>query len=164
MNVANIVDRLAALDHELGRLEALRALAQSNANTSEVARLEVEIDHVRKTRDALRDELKALTWLKTAYGDSGFATGFFRYLPSGATGPLSVTLRVTPVSRLMSDLAATAARRACSSVHSVGAMTCYAVPVSAEPVRSCIDWWATLASNESAYQNRAVTLREEPQC
>jgi hypothetical protein len=145
MNVADIVDRLAALDHQLGRLEALRALAQSNANTSEVARLEVEIDHVRKTRDALRDELKALTWLRTAYGDSGFATGFFRYPSSGATGPLSVTLRVTPVSRLMSDLAATAARRACGSVHSrFGAMTCCAVPVTAEPVRSCIDWRATL--------------------
>ena len=99
MNVADIVDRLAALDHQLGRLEALRALAQSNANTSEVARLEVEIDHVRKTRDALRDELKALTWLRTAYGDSGFATGFFRYPTSGATGPVSVTLRLTPVSR-----------------------------------------------------------------
>jgi hypothetical protein len=58
MNVDNIVDRLAALDHELGQLEALRALAQSNANTSEVARLEGEIDQVRKTRDALRDQLK----------------------------------------------------------------------------------------------------------
>ena len=54
MNVANIVDRLAALDHELGRLEARRALAQSNANTSELSRLEAEIDQVRKTRDALR--------------------------------------------------------------------------------------------------------------
>jgi uncharacterized small protein (DUF1192 family) len=58
MNVANIVDRLAALDHELGRLEARRALAQSNANTSELSRLEAEIDQVRKTRDALRDQLK----------------------------------------------------------------------------------------------------------
>ena len=58
MNVDNIVDRLAALDHVLGRLEALRALAQSNANTSEVARLEGEIDQARKTRDAFRDRLK----------------------------------------------------------------------------------------------------------
>jgi hypothetical protein len=56
-------------------------------------------DQCRYRRGVLRDELKALTWLKTAYGDSGFATGFFRYLPSGATGALSVTLKVTPVSR-----------------------------------------------------------------
>jgi hypothetical protein len=53
MNVADIADRLAALDHELGRLEALRALAQKNANTGEAARLGAEIDQVRKTRGAL---------------------------------------------------------------------------------------------------------------
>ena len=56
--MANIADRLAALDHELGRLEALRALAQSNANTGELARLETEVDQVRKTRHTLRDQLK----------------------------------------------------------------------------------------------------------
>jgi hypothetical protein len=52
MNVADITDRLAAPDHELGRLEALRALAQSNADTAEVARLGAEIDLVRRTRGA----------------------------------------------------------------------------------------------------------------
>ena len=59
MNAADIVDRLAALDHELGRWEASLALARSNADNTEVARLGAEIDLVRGTRDALRDELKA---------------------------------------------------------------------------------------------------------
>ena len=75
------------------------ALAKTNAGTGEVARLEAGIDQVRRTRDVLRDQLKLLISLRTAYGDSGFATGFFRYPTSGATGPVSVTLRLTPVSR-----------------------------------------------------------------
>ena len=100
-----------------GAVGSVKRACQDHGDIGEVARLGAEIDLVRRTREALRDELRALTWLRTAYGDSGFATGFFRYPSSGATGPLSVTLRVTPVSRLMSDLAATAARRACGSVH-----------------------------------------------
>jgi len=60
MELADIVDRLAAVDHELARLEALRALAQKNADGTAVTRLAEEIDQVRKTRDSLRDHLKAL--------------------------------------------------------------------------------------------------------
>ena len=39
MTLADIVDRLTAVDHELARLEALRALAQKNADSTEVTRL-----------------------------------------------------------------------------------------------------------------------------
>ena len=60
MELGDIVDRLAAVDHELARLEALRALAQKNADGTAVTRLAEEIDQVRKTRDSLRDHLKAL--------------------------------------------------------------------------------------------------------
>ena len=60
MTLAEIADRLAAVDHELTRLEALRALAQKNADSNVVTRLTEEIGQVRKTRDDLRDQLKAL--------------------------------------------------------------------------------------------------------
>jgi hypothetical protein len=53
-----IVDRLTAVDHELSRLEALRTLAQKNADSNAVTRLTEEIGQVRKTRDDLRDQLK----------------------------------------------------------------------------------------------------------
>jgi hypothetical protein len=56
--LADIADRLAAVDHELERLEALRALAQKNADSNAVTRLMEEIGQVRKTRDDLRDQLK----------------------------------------------------------------------------------------------------------
>ena len=59
MTLADIADRLAAVDHELARLEALRALAQKNADRNAVTRLTEEIGQVRKTRDDLRDQLKA---------------------------------------------------------------------------------------------------------
>jgi hypothetical protein len=58
MTLADIVDRLAAVDHELARLESLRALAQKNADSNAVTRLTEEIGQVRKTRDDLRDQLK----------------------------------------------------------------------------------------------------------
>jgi hypothetical protein len=58
MKLADIVDRLAAVDHELARLEALRAPAQKNADGAAVTRLAEEIGQVRKTRDDLRDQLK----------------------------------------------------------------------------------------------------------
>jgi hypothetical protein len=58
MKPADIVDRLAAVDHELARLEALGAVAQKNADSAEVTRLAEEISRVRKTRDDLRDQLK----------------------------------------------------------------------------------------------------------
>ena len=60
MDLADIVDRLAAVDHQLGRLEALRALAQTNADSAEVRRLEEEIALLTKVRDELRDQLKGL--------------------------------------------------------------------------------------------------------
>jgi hypothetical protein len=60
MTLAEIADCLAAVDHELARLEALRALAQKDADSNVVTRLTKEIGQVRKTRDDLRDQLKAL--------------------------------------------------------------------------------------------------------
>jgi hypothetical protein len=61
MKLADIADRLAAVDHELARLEALRALAQKNADSNAVTRLTEEAGQVRKTRDDLRDQLKAFS-------------------------------------------------------------------------------------------------------
>jgi hypothetical protein len=58
MTLADIADRLAAVDHELARLEALRALAQKNADSNALTRLMEEIGQVRKTRDDFRDQLK----------------------------------------------------------------------------------------------------------
>jgi hypothetical protein len=56
----DIVDRLAAIDHELSRAEALRALAQTSGDSAEVQRLEVEIGQLTKVRDDLRKQLKGL--------------------------------------------------------------------------------------------------------
>jgi hypothetical protein len=61
MELADIVDRLAAVDHELARLESLRALAQKNTDSAAVTRLAEEIDQVREKRDDLRDQLKAFS-------------------------------------------------------------------------------------------------------
>jgi hypothetical protein len=58
MTLTDIVDRLAAVDHELARLEALRALAQKNADSNAIPRLTDEIGQARKTRDDLWDQLK----------------------------------------------------------------------------------------------------------
>jgi hypothetical protein len=61
MKLTDIVDRLAAVDHELARLESLRALAQKNTDNAAVTRLVEEIDQLRKTRDELRDQLKVFS-------------------------------------------------------------------------------------------------------
>jgi hypothetical protein len=58
MHLADVVDRLAAVDHDLGRLEALRALAQTKADSAEIGRLEEEIRQAREMRDILREQLK----------------------------------------------------------------------------------------------------------
>jgi hypothetical protein len=58
MEPADLFDRLAAVDHELSRTEALRALAQTNGNDSEVQRLDEEIRQLSKVRDQLRTQLK----------------------------------------------------------------------------------------------------------
>ena len=56
--MTDIVDRLAAVDHELSRTEALRALAQTEGDDTEVHRLEREIDELRKVKAELRDQLR----------------------------------------------------------------------------------------------------------
>jgi hypothetical protein len=58
MEGTDIVDRLAAVDHELSR--ALRALAQTSGDDTEVQRLDEEIGRLSKVRDDLRKQLKAL--------------------------------------------------------------------------------------------------------
>ena len=60
MELADIVDQLAAVDHELGRLEALRALAQTRSDTAELHRLQEEIDNLRKVKSELREQLQRL--------------------------------------------------------------------------------------------------------
>jgi hypothetical protein len=47
MRPTEILDRLAAVDHELSRAEAMRALAQTDGNDAEVQRLQQEIDELR---------------------------------------------------------------------------------------------------------------------
>jgi hypothetical protein len=58
MNSTDIVDRLAAIDHELSRVEALRALAQTEGDDAEVRRLQQEIDELRKVKADLRGQLQ----------------------------------------------------------------------------------------------------------
>jgi hypothetical protein len=60
MGATNIVDRLAAVDHELSRAEAMRALAQTNGDDTEVQRLQQEIDQLRRVKAELRDQLRLL--------------------------------------------------------------------------------------------------------
>jgi hypothetical protein len=60
MAATNIVDRLAAVDHELSRAEAMRALAQTNGDDTEVQRLQQEIDQLRRVKAELRDQLRLL--------------------------------------------------------------------------------------------------------
>ena len=55
----DIVDRLAAVVHDLSRLEALRALAQRNGDSAEVHRLDGEIGQLSKVRDDLRKQVKS---------------------------------------------------------------------------------------------------------
>jgi hypothetical protein len=56
--MTDIVDRLAAVDHELSRAEALRALAQTDGDDPEVRRLQQEIDELRRVKAELRDQLR----------------------------------------------------------------------------------------------------------
>jgi hypothetical protein len=58
MEGTDIVDRLAAVDHELSRTEALRALAQTDGNDAEVRRLQQEIDELRRVKVELRNQLR----------------------------------------------------------------------------------------------------------
>lgn len=58
MNSTDIVDRLAAIDHELSRTEALRALAQTDGDDAEVRRLQQKIDELRRVKGELRDQLR----------------------------------------------------------------------------------------------------------
>ncbi len=60
MGPTDLVDRLAAVDHELSRVEALRALAQTDGDDSEVQRLDQEISQLSKVRDGLRKQLRGL--------------------------------------------------------------------------------------------------------
>jgi hypothetical protein len=60
MESDDIVDRLAAVAHELGRLEALRALAQRNGDSAEVRQLDGEIGQLSKVRDDLRNLVKGV--------------------------------------------------------------------------------------------------------
>jgi predicted secreted protein len=59
MNQTNLVDRLAAVDHELGRVETLRALAQTRGDDADIRRLDEEIGQLSSARDDLRAQLKA---------------------------------------------------------------------------------------------------------
>ena len=56
--MADIVDRLAAVDHELSRLEALRSLAQTRADAAGANRLEQEIGELGKVKAELREQLQ----------------------------------------------------------------------------------------------------------
>jgi len=58
MGPTDPVDRLAAVDHELSRVEALRALAQTEGDDNEVQRLDREISQLSKVRDDLRKQLR----------------------------------------------------------------------------------------------------------
>ena len=58
MEQADLVDRLVAGDHELSRIEALRALAQTDGYDAEVRRLQQEIDELRRVKGELRDQLR----------------------------------------------------------------------------------------------------------
>jgi hypothetical protein len=58
MGGTDIVDRLAAVDHELSRTEALRALAQTKGDDPEVQRLQQEIDELRRVKSELRNQLR----------------------------------------------------------------------------------------------------------
>jgi hypothetical protein len=58
MGPTDLVDRLAAVDHELSRVEALRALAQTEGDDNEVQRLDREISQLSKVRDDLRKQLR----------------------------------------------------------------------------------------------------------
>jgi hypothetical protein len=60
MGPTDLVDRLAAVDHELSRVEALRALAQTDGDDTEVQRLDREISQLSKVRDDLRKQLRGL--------------------------------------------------------------------------------------------------------
>jgi hypothetical protein len=60
MAATTIVDRLAAVDHELSRAEAMRALAQTTGDATEVQRLQQEIDELRRVKAELRDQLRLL--------------------------------------------------------------------------------------------------------
>jgi hypothetical protein len=58
MRPTDIIDRLAAIDHELSRAEALRALTQTDGDEREVQRLQQEIDELRRVKAELRDQLR----------------------------------------------------------------------------------------------------------
>jgi hypothetical protein len=58
MGPTDLVDRLAAVDHELSRVEARRALAQTEGDDPEVQRLDREISQLSKVRDDLRKQLR----------------------------------------------------------------------------------------------------------
>jgi hypothetical protein len=58
MRLTDIVDRLAAIDHELSRAEALRALAQTDGDDRELQRLQQEIDELRRVKAELREQLR----------------------------------------------------------------------------------------------------------
>jgi hypothetical protein len=60
MGATNIVDRMAAVDHELSWAETKRALAQTNGDDTEVQRLRQEIDELRRAKAELRDQLRLL--------------------------------------------------------------------------------------------------------
>ncbi|HXZ03157.1 MAG TPA: hypothetical protein VEI03_24435 [Stellaceae bacterium] len=53
-DLADILNRLADVDHDLLRLEGGRALAQTAADSAEVSRLDVEIGHLMKLKEELR--------------------------------------------------------------------------------------------------------------
>lgn len=58
MDLTDLLNRLAAIDSELTRLENERALAQTAANSAELARLDAEITRLKKTTADLREEFK----------------------------------------------------------------------------------------------------------
>jgi hypothetical protein len=60
MGATNIVDRLAAVDRELSRAEAMRARAQTNDDDTGVQRLQQVIDELRRVKAELRDQLRLL--------------------------------------------------------------------------------------------------------
>jgi hypothetical protein len=76
MGATNIVDRLAAVDHEFSRAEAMRALAQTNADDSEVQRLHQEIDELRRVK--ARDRCPRRREVRPSIDLSRFCFGFGR--------------------------------------------------------------------------------------
>ena len=58
MDLTDILNRLAEIDHEVTRLEGQRAVAQKAADTAAVGQLDAEIARLKKATADLREEFR----------------------------------------------------------------------------------------------------------